>query len=187
MHLTRSTILDGYVGCNFLFHMAALKNDTASYVLQVFPTGAPSFPIRRAFHLPFTLDLSAPARVLLNPAARSFLCSVFHPANSTCPSPTSLSPSCACVHTLALCTHSLSLKCRHVLLLIQRHSKHSTRAPRRLDLVQHRGHRRHPGLHIQLDARGGARGQMANMFCHAGVRTCLHLCVCVCVCVCVFV
>ena len=34
-----STVLDGYVGCNFLFHMAALKNDTAAYVLQVFPTG----------------------------------------------------------------------------------------------------------------------------------------------------
>jgi hypothetical protein len=67
VHMTRSTILDGYVGCNFVFHMAALKNDTASYVLQVFPTGAPSF------------------HVLLNPATRSFLCSVVHPANSTCP------------------------------------------------------------------------------------------------------
>lgn len=27
------------MGCNFLFHMAALKNDSATYVLQVFPTG----------------------------------------------------------------------------------------------------------------------------------------------------
>ena len=32
-------MLDGYVGCNFQFHMAALKNDTATYVLMVYPTG----------------------------------------------------------------------------------------------------------------------------------------------------
>jgi len=103
VNMTRSTILDGYVGCNFLFHMAALKNDTASYVLQVFPTGAPSF------------------HVLLNPATRSFLCSVVHPANSTCPQSLSLhlslARSCACLHTLALSqmqtrstTHSTTLE-----------------------------------------------------------------------------
>ena len=34
-----NSVIEGYVGCNFLFHMAALKNDTASYVLMVFPTG----------------------------------------------------------------------------------------------------------------------------------------------------
>ena len=37
--LVYSTVLNGYVGCHFLFHMAALKNDTATYVLMVFPTG----------------------------------------------------------------------------------------------------------------------------------------------------
>ena len=33
-----NSVLNGYVGCNFNFHMAALKNDSATYVLQVFPT-----------------------------------------------------------------------------------------------------------------------------------------------------
>lgn len=112
VYLTCSSMLDGYVGCNFLFHLAALKNDTASYVLQVFPTGVPSFPVRRAF-LPLTIHsyLSVPAHVLWNPPAHlsCVLCSPM----PTKPAPSlpfflylSRTRSCSCVHTLALCTHT---------------------------------------------------------------------------------